>query len=58
MAYLTETDSLIDRIACHRTSQILQAAQVGGPTESQLFARRLNNTPEYYTIEKAKTTTN
>ena len=41
--------------ACHRTSQILQAAQVGGPTESQLFARRLNNTPEYYTIEEAKT---
>ena len=41
--------------ACHRTSQILQAAQVGGPTESQLFARQLNNTPEYYTIEEAKT---
>ena len=40
--------------ACRRTAQILQAAQPDGPTEQQLFERRLNQVPDYYTLEEAR----
>ena len=39
---------------CRRTAQILQAAQPEGPTEQQLFERRLNQIPDYYTLEEAR----
>ena len=42
------------REACHRAAQILQAAQPEGPTEQQLFERKLNQVPEYYTLEEAR----
>ena len=42
------------REACHRAAQILQAAQLEGPTEQQLFERKLNQVPEYYTLEEAR----
>ena len=40
--------------ACRRTSQILQAGQKGGPTERQLAVRRIEQVPEYYTIDEAR----
>lgn len=40
--------------ACRRTSQILQAGQEGGPTERQLAVRRIEQVPEYYTIDEAR----
>ena len=40
--------------ACRRTSQILQAGQPGGPTETQLAIRRINKIPDYYTLEEAQ----
>ena len=39
--------------ACRRTAQILQAAQPDGPTEQQLFERRINQVPDYYTLDEA-----
>lgn len=42
------------REACHRAAQILQAAQPEGPTGQQLFERKLNQVPEYYTLEEAR----
>ena len=41
--------------ACRRAAQILQAAQPDGPTEQQLFERRINQIPEYYTLDEART---
>ncbi len=41
--------------ACRRTAQILQAAQPDGPTEQQLFERRINQIPDYYTLEESRT---
>ena len=41
------------REACNRTAQLLQAAQIDGPTEQQLFARKINKIPDYYTLEEA-----
>ena len=41
--------------SCRRTAQILQAAQPNGPTEQQLFERRINKIPDYYTLEEART---
>ena len=41
--------------ACRRTSQILQAGQPGGPTEQQLFSRKIDQVPDYYTLEEAQT---
>lgn len=41
--------------ACRRTSQILQAGQPGGPTETQLAVRSINKIPDYYTLEEAQT---
>jgi len=40
--------------ACRRTAQILQAAQPDGPTEQQLFERRISQIPDYYTLEEAR----
>ena len=40
--------------ACRRTSQILQAGQPGGPTEQQLFSRKIDKIPDYYTLEEAQ----
>lgn len=40
--------------ACRRTSQILQAGQEGGPSERQLAVRRIEQVPEYYTIDEAR----
>ena len=48
------TNQLCWREACHRAAQILQAAQPEGPTEQQLFERKLNQVPEYYTLEEAR----
>lgn len=42
------------REACHRTAQILQAAQPNGPTEKQLYHRQFCNIPDYYTPEQAQ----
>ena len=42
------------RKACHRTTQILQAAQPDGPSEIDLACRRLNHIPDYYTPEEAR----
>ena len=41
------------REACHRTSQIIQAAQTQGPDEKQQLHRTINNIPDYYTPEEA-----
>ena len=41
--------------ACRRTAQILQASQPDGPTEQQLFERRNNQIPDYYTLEESRT---
>lgn len=40
--------------ACRRTSQILQAGQVGGPTELQLSVRKLEQIPDYYALDEAR----
>ena len=40
--------------ACRRAAQILQAAQPDGPTEQQLFERRLSQIPDYYTLEESR----
>ena len=40
--------------ACRRTSQILQASQPSGPTEQQLFSRKIDKIPDYYTLEEAQ----
>ena len=40
--------------ACRRAAQILQTAQPDGPTEQQLFERRLNHVPDYYTLDEAR----
>lgn len=40
--------------ACRRTSQILQAGQPSGPTEQQLFSRKIDKIPDYYTLEEAQ----
>ncbi|MBR0310321.1 MAG: hypothetical protein IJQ97_05500 [Paludibacteraceae bacterium] len=42
------------REACHRTAQIIQAAQPNGPTDQQLFHRQFNNIPTYYSPEQAR----
>lgn len=39
--------------ACRRASQIVQAGQLGGPTEQQLFNRKIEQIPDYYTLEEA-----
>ena len=41
--------------ACRRASQIIQAGQPGGPTEQQLFSRKISQIPDYYTLEEAQT---
>ena len=41
--------------ACRRTAQILQTAQPDGPTEQQLFERRISQIPDYYTLEESRT---
>ena len=41
--------------ACRRTAQILQASQPDGPTEQQLFERRISQIPDYYTLEESRT---
>jgi hypothetical protein len=41
--------------ACRRTAQILQAAQPEGTTKQQLFRRKLDQIPDYYTLEEART---
>ena len=41
--------------ACRRTAQILQAALPDGPTEQQLFERRISQIPDYYTLEESRT---
>ena len=41
--------------ACRRTAQILQAAQPDGPTEQQLFERRISQIPDYYTLDETRT---
>ena len=41
--------------ACRRAAQILQAAQLNGPTEQQLFERRISQIPDYYTLDEART---
>lgn len=40
--------------ACRRASQILQAGQEGGPTERQLAVRKIEQIPDYYTIDEAR----
>ena len=40
--------------ACRRTSQIIQASQPGGPTEVQIAARKIDQIPDYYTLEEAQ----
>ena len=40
--------------ACRRTSQILQAGQEGGPTERQLAIRKIEQVPDYYSIDEAR----
>ena len=40
--------------ACRRTSQILQAGQEGGPTERQLSIRKIEQVPDYYSIDEAR----
>ena len=39
--------------ACRRASQILQAGQPGGPTALQLDIRKIEQVPDYYSIEEA-----
>ena len=41
--------------ACRRAAQIIQTAQPDGPTKQQLFERRINQIPDYYTLEEART---
>ncbi len=41
------------REACHRTTQILQAARPDGLTDQQRFHRQFNHIPDYYTPEEA-----
>ena len=41
--------------ACRRTAQILQTAQPDGPTEQQLFERRISQIPDYYTLDETRT---
>ena len=41
--------------ACRRTAQILQAVQPDGPTEQQLFERRISQIPDYYTLDESRT---
>ena len=41
--------------ALRRASQIIQAGQEGGPTEMQLAIRRIEQIPDYYTLEEART---
>lgn len=41
--------------ACRRTSQILQAGQPGGPTQMQLAIRKIEQVPDYYSIDEART---
>lgn len=40
--------------ACRRTSQILQAGQVGGPTQVQLDIRKIQQVTDYYTLDEAR----
>ena len=40
--------------ACRRASQILQAGQSDGPTELQLAIRKMNQVPDYYSIDEAR----
>ena len=40
--------------ACRRAAQIMQAAQLNGPTEQQLFERRISQIPDYYTLDEAR----
>ena len=40
--------------ACRRASQIIQAGQNGGPTKLQLDMRRIEQIPDYYTLEEAR----
>ena len=40
--------------ACRRTSQILQAGQPGGPTEMQMAVRKIEQVPDYYSIDEAR----
>ena len=40
--------------ACRRTSQILQAGQEGGPTPLQLAVRKIEQVPDYYSIDEAR----
>lgn len=40
--------------ACRRASHILQAAQPEGPTALQLSGRRMNQVPDFYTLEEAQ----
>lgn len=40
--------------ACRRASQILQAGQEGGPTQLQLAVRKIEQVPDYYSIEDAR----
>lgn len=40
--------------ACRRASQIIQAGQPNGPTEMQLAIRKIEQIPDYYTIEEAR----
>lgn len=42
------------REACRRASQIVQAGQPTGPTEMQLAIRKIEQIPDYYTIEEAR----
>lgn len=40
--------------ACRRAAQIVQAGQPNGPTEMQLAIRKIEQIPDYYTIEEAR----
>ena len=40
--------------ACRRASQIIQAGQPDGPTEMQLAIRKIEQIPDYYTLEEAR----
>ena len=40
--------------ACRRASQIIQAGQPDGPTEMQLAVRKIEQIPDYYTLEEAR----
>ena len=40
--------------ACQRAAQVLQAGRPDGPTEMQLAIRKIEQIPDYYTIEEAR----